>query len=467
MNSAAKTPRIAVVDTPIPENLTGNKNVQVITQASHGICRALFDANIKDAIELLDSYREYSRIVTSRLHCYLPATAIGCEVEFVPRRLSDVRFDGLLGMKPGNDNLRAIQNGLRSKLDEVYDQILQGNSVEQVYSHWQKITKSEVEFAKRKLASPYETLTPTFDETAACSAVVAKSIVMNESAASHESNVVNVALAADENLRLQVPVVIESILANTNRPVHFWFLSRGHTELDFSSLAATFPSASFTFLPCDAIDYGPVLGMLKHITVSTMDRLLLPLLLEKVDRVVYHDIDAVTLADIGDLYDLDLGGRPLAARSARASWAESGFGNIYRAANRLQHEKAFEMRRRMHQTVEYDFVAFNAGIMLLDLERMRRDNFCREYIPFAEQYGMNDQEILNCYVGTDRLQLDPSWNSVPQQEVVENPKIIHWAGPAKPWKPEYVVHQDVWDHYVQLVNDHYVPPSEVAAASRA
>ena len=37
------------------------------------------------------------RIVTSRLHAYLPATSLGVPVKFRPRRIGDVRFDGLLG----------------------------------------------------------------------------------------------------------------------------------------------------------------------------------------------------------------------------------------------------------------------------------------------------------------------------------------------------------------------------------
>lgn len=452
VKTATAISRTAVVDTPAPDALVGQPGVEKITQASEDICRAGIKENILSAVRLLEEYRTYQTIITSRLHCYLPATALGCNVEFTPRRLSDVRFDGLLGMKPGNSLLRNTQDGLRSKLRSVYTSILSGASRDDVYQGWRSLVEDDVAAAKEKLARPVDESKPSFDERAACIAVSDAQVLRNLDAIEGRADVVNIALAADQNLRQEVPVVIESIVSNTKRPLHFWFLSRGHDQSDYDDLAKTFPQAGFTFLPCDNIDYGEIAGMLKHITVSTMDRLLLPLLLEKVDRVIYHDIDAVTCTDIGVLFDHDLQGHPLGARSARASWAESGFSNVYRAANRLEHSAAFELRRRMHKVLTYDFLAFNAGIMLLDLKRMRDDNFCQRYIPFAAEFGMNDQEILNCYAGPERLRLDPTWNAVAQQEVVVDPKIIHWAGAAKPWQPGYVIHQDQWNRYVNQLS---------------
>ena len=73
-----------------------------------------------------------------------------------------------------------------------------------------------------------------------------------------------------------------------------------------------------TFLPCDHIAYGPRGSLARipaRITVSTMDRLLLPHPARDVDRVVYLDIDTVVLGDICELARSDLG----AARSPPAT----------------------------------------------------------------------------------------------------------------------------------------------------
>nr|WP_255459550.1 glycosyltransferase [Micrococcus sp. TA1] len=360
-------------------------------------------------------------------------------------------------MTPGSPALAAIQDGIRSKLEAVYRSILSGAGKDEVYALWRQITAEDVAAAEAHCSRPFTLPEPQFDVGAACETILAGRRDFGAAGVNPEAegtgedpahDTVHVALATDQNLRAEVPVVVQSILSGSSRPVHFWVLTRGLDDAYFSALAETFPETSFTFLPCDEVHYGEIAGMLKHITVSTMDRLLLPLLMPDLDRIIYHDIDAVTVADIAELYATDMTGTPLAGRSSKASWAESGFGNVYRAANRLDAQTASELRRGMHDTMEYDFTTFNAGILVMDLATMRADDFCHRYVGMAGGYGMNDQEILNCYAGRNRTVLDPRWNAVPQQEVAVDPKIIHWAGPAKPWRPEYVVHQDVWDGYV-------------------
>jgi lipopolysaccharide biosynthesis glycosyltransferase len=80
---------------------------------------------------------------------------------------------------------------------------------------------------------------------------------------------------------------------------------------------------------------------------------------------------------------------------------------------------------------------------------MRADRFGQHFIPFVEQYGMNDQEVLNCYAGPNRACLPAQWNMWPAQEIVTDARIIHWAGPLKPWSREYVAQREVWADYAQ------------------
>ncbi|HEY4615222.1 MAG TPA: glycosyltransferase [Citricoccus sp.] len=451
--------KVAIVDKRMDDAVGAlvpvGTTVETITQASASISRAPLAQNVTDALELLEGYRGYDRIITSRLHCYLPATSLGCTVEFVPGRIGDVRFDGLLGMTPEAPALSEIQDGLRTKLESVYRLIAAGAPRDEVYAQWRKITAEDVAAAEEYCARAFELPAVQFDVEAATATILdaSHSVTGTHGAAvsDHDGQAdgtVHVALASDQNLRAEVPVVVQSILSGTSRPVHFQVLTRGLGRDYFDALAATFPEASFTFLPCDDVHYGEIAGMLRHITVSTMDRLLLPLLMPDVDRVIYHDIDAVTVGDIGELFDTDLQGNAIGARSAPASWAESGFGNVYRASVRLDARTAAEMRRGLHNLLPYDFTSFNAGVMVMDLERMRVDDFCHRYLGMAGGFGMNDQEILNCYTGPQRTALDIRWNAIAQQEVGIEPKLIHWAGPAKPWREEFVVHQGVWDGFV-------------------
>lgn len=419
------------------------------TQVGDDIRQEQLVPNLHAAVALLERYRrEYSQVVTSRLHCYLPSTSIGVDVDFRPDSLADIRFNGLLTLT--EDDLARMRDGIRSKLLAVLTAILDGKPAEEVYAIWREVCAQDVAAAMERRNTVPRIAPPSFDVAAACATVRSEQTVVERTAPAPAGDDVHVALALDGNLKDEMRVVVESMIDNCSRPLHLWILCREHSQRDFDEFAALFPEVTTTWLPCDHVDYGPVLGMLRHITVSTMDRLLLPDLLPELDRILYHDIDALPLGDVAELYDWDLQGHPLAGRSAVAEHVISGFSNMYRSAKRLRETPAasHDLVRRMHARHDYDYTAFNAGILVFDLARMRADEFSRDFIPYVELYGMNDQEVLNCYAGPNRAVLPPQWNSLPTQELVVDPKIIHWAGPLKPWKPQYVLLREEWQHYV-------------------
>jgi len=80
----------------------------------------------------------------------------------------------------------------------------------------------------------------------------------------------------------------------------------------------------------------------------------------------------------------------------------------------------------------------------------RSENFTRNFLPYVERFGLHDQDVLNFYSGTRRKALDSCWNTFPTQDPGVDPKIIHWAGPSKPWKPEYVRFKELWEQYAAL-----------------
>ncbi len=406
-------------------------------------------SNMKVALETLDHYLPYEKIITSRLHCYLPCSSIGLDVEFEPRRLSDVRFEGLLGLY--GDKLDVIRWGIREKLEAVHRAIFSGASEEEVYATWRRVCEPDLKKAAAYCADVPALPKPSIDVDDVVDAVLSTCRECEPSGG--KGTTVDIALASDENLKLEMPVVVESILANTERPVRFHVLTRGFSERDKEALEKLYPRAGFRWLDCDNIDYGPIQRLLVHTTVSTMDRLLLPLLMPGIDRVSYIDIDTIVLGDVGELQDLDLQGKGLAGRSSKTpSWAQ-GYNMIYRPADLLPYEVATELRRRMHQRFDLTFPAFNAGVSVLNLKKMREDNFVEKFLPFVERYGMNDQEVLNCYAGPDRAELDWSWNAIPSQDLVRQAKLVHWAGPTKPWGDMFALHQEEWEVYRNQFRD--------------
>jgi lipopolysaccharide biosynthesis glycosyltransferase len=155
-------------------------------------------------------------------------------------------------------------------------------------------------------------------------------------------------------------------------------------------------------------------------------------------RAIYLDSDLLVLGDLGEIWDADLCGRPLGAvedvfrRMAEGlpSWRELG----------LDPEARY----------------FNAGVMLVDLERWREERIGAAVLEAVERHAplfrWHDQDALNATLAGRWLDLDPHWNvgiesfwprtwmgSTYSREAYESlvarPKIVHFCGVPKPWSP--------------------------------
>lgn len=449
---------VEVADTPA--------DALTMTHAYPEVREAAFDVNLRRAVDQLEHYRrEHSRVVSSRLHCYLPSRSIGVPADFRPFHPADLRYEGLVGID--DDEFDAMRRRLLGKLEAITSAIVEGRSEAEVYEAWRAICAEDVAAAERRRQDVPPMPAPWFDVAEACRAVRAGATTIERQVEAGVGPEVHIAHALDENLTEQLHVVTAAMVENSSRPLHLWILCRGHAPAVFQSFADTFPEVTVTWLPCDGIDYGAVGGLLGHTTASTMDRLLLPDLLAELPRVVYVDIDTLPVGDISSLHDWDLAGAPLAARSAVGSSAvTSGFADIVAIATRLNDAPgaSHDLVRRMGARFPYDFDAFNAGILVLDLERMRADDFCRQFLPYVERYGMNDQEVLNCYAGPHRAALPDSWNAQPSKEIVTDPQLIHWTGKIKPWSEQYVALQELWDTYVEHLRRRRLAAAEAVEA---
>ncbi|MDP9221476.1 MAG: hypothetical protein M3P23_13200, partial [Actinomycetota bacterium] len=402
-----------------------------------------FVTGVRRAQDVLTDYRRrFDHVVTRRLHAYLPLIALGVPVTFQPAVQGDVRFPGLSGLTPGDPDLRRMQDEIRRLLGTTLAAAFAGASQDEVYALWRELTADAVATAKARFNEPVEDAPTTLD--------VASIVTAGWSAHGRFGppervgpDVTDVVLCFDQNLTAQTPVMLESLVANASGPLRLWVVSRGLEEPYQKWLAEAFPTVPMTFLPFDHVAYGTVGRVPGRITISTMDRLLLPELLTDVDRVLYIDIDTLVLGDVCELFRTDLGGAPLAARDS----VVSGVGEWRNVGKHLSEVKSLEVQRRLGAQHGFTYEALNAGVLLLDLRRMRLDRFTATYLGWVQQYGLNDQDVMLAYSGPDRLVLDPSWNALPYLEAVRDPKIIHWAAGGKPWWAQLAPYQDIWREY--------------------
>ncbi len=126
---------------------------------------------------------------------------------------------------------------------------------------------------------------------------------------------------------------------------------------------------------------------------ATWYRLFLPELLPEVDRLLYLDVDALVRDDLTRLWETNLAGNYLGAVT-----------NVFQA-DHLHRTEKIGIRPRDY---------FNAGVLLMDLDLMRREACTKALSEFAaahpELIGWRDQDTLNAVLGKRRLHLHPRWN---------------------------------------------------------
>jgi len=186
----------------------------------------------------------------------------------------------------------------------------------------------------------------------------------------------------------------------------------------------------FLRIPDRRLDGLPIKGFTRR---ATWYRIFLPELLQT-QRVLFLDSDTIAVDSLAPLWRTDLGDNYLGAVTNVWQWNDVGR----------------EVRLGLPEG-SY----FNAGVLLMNLERMRADGCSAALLEYgarhAAELSFRDQDALNVVLGGRRLPLHPRWNCMNSillfassvdvfgAEVVaearRSPAIRHFEGPSvnKPW----------------------------------
>ncbi len=433
----------ALIDAPARVRRRHDQGWDVGSHLDDGLRSLPLAPALARAHDVLSGYQaRYRRVITSRVDTYLAATSVGIQARLVPRNPADPRLTGLRGMAPGDPAFVGMQHRIRSLLEATFTSILSGETEAEVYRQWRELTAPWVAEARARHDSP-----PVVASDERWGDLVEQVGRGRDTYGPDRRDCcIDVALSSDANLAEALPVTIEGLVTGTDAPLSLWILCRGLGRDYRAWLADAFPTTRLTFLPCDGVEYGPVMRMIEHITDSTLDRLLLPEVLNDVDRLVYLDIDALMLGDVADLAATPLHGRPFAARSSY----NPGHAWWWRTSLRLGPDEA-EQLRWLATRARFGYRALNAGVLVMDLARLRQEEFTRRYLPYVERFGLNDQDVLMAYGGDRYEALDPRWNSWPLIEGVESPLVVHYLGASKPWQDVLTPSDGLWMDVQQRV----------------
>lgn len=193
---------------------------------------------------------------------------------------------------------------------------------------------------------------------------------------------------------------------------------------------------------------------LKHTTIATMYRLLLPQLLPEYDKCIYIDGDALICDDIAQAYKESIGDNYIAAvRDIEAAEYINNF--------------PYEITPPTDQYI-------NAGFLLMNLKNMRRDNLVASFLKLStKNFLFCDQDIINVACHNKITFLPLKYNAMIKYrflhyrlkkykeeitnyfsqndiyEAQEHPIMVHYAQPIKPWQCKYVYEGKRWNNYVK------------------
>ena len=409
-----------------------------------------FNENIEVADQLLQGYQYAEKVTTPLLHCLLPCRSMGTNVEFTNPQEGDPRFQGLVD---ATDEMRELTaERFRSKYKAVTTAILEGRSRDEVYAVWKEVSAPDIErtdqlLAAEEVSSP---LTTPFDMPSVV-AQIAQSQYDIGFFDGEPANVVDLLFAFDNGYLDHLLAVLHSILDHTERPIRAHLFVRGVDRQRLEQAVAQFKGLECRVYDLSAVEYGD-LDLMKHISVSTMDRLMAPEILIKVTRVIYLDIDILIRRDIGEMFDLEFD-FPIAGRSGiDKRWSE-GRLFAYKIPKTMSAAGAREFRSRLFASGPTNFKNFNAGVLWMNLESLRAAGMSNEAIGWATRFGLNDQYALNLFTRGQRGELPPEWNHFAIQEFDDNPALVHFIGVTKPWSAGVVLpFIDEWKTHADAVH---------------
>ena len=241
-----------------------------------------------------------------------------------------------------------------------------------------------------------------------------------------ESSTICVALCADKNIEVGLHVTLYSLLESQQYLVRIYFLQKGYSSEDIVKIHKTLQPFNGNY-ELKIIDFDDhVFSRYRGLYGNkfTFARLMLSHLLPE-DKVIYLDSDLVIKKDLSSLFFLDLNEYVIGV---------SGIGKI-----------GYALENKFFESIGLDREAqcFNAGVMLIDLEKWRQLDITKQCLEFADKYPDKllaaDQTVLNyVFYKNNFYELDKSYNVAlyPSSLFIQGDSlngIFHFIGSPKPW----------------------------------
>ncbi len=172
---------------------------------------------------------------------------------------------------------------------------------------------------------------------------------------------------------------------------------------------------------------------------TTYFRLFIPNLYPQYDKALYLDCDIVILDDIANLYGIDMGDNLVAAAPDDV----------------IQTIKVFQDYVEKVVGVADHRNYFNAGILLMNLDELRKFKFQEKFIYSLGKITFSvaqDQDYLNRLCKGRVKLIDKNWNRMPITKDKVKPsdvKLVHYNLAFKPWHFEDILFKEFFWEYAK------------------
>ncbi len=232
---------------------------------------------------------------------------------------------------------------------------------------------------------------------------------------------IHIVLASDNNYFPGLFVTISSLL-NSNKTTEFHLhiidgglVKKNKTKIK-THLVSNHAKSIISFYDFDLKifrQFKPLYGK----SLVTYARIFIPSIIN-VNKIIYFDSDLLILDKISPLWNIDLKDNLVAAVQDPIV---KNLKNDYPYSDSIGDEKYF-----------------NAGVMLINLDAMRKMEFSKKLFELvsrdSRKFRFHDQTALNILFKGKVLYLDTKWNSYADSHTINSRSIvIHYLTKFKPW----------------------------------
>lgn len=175
-----------------------------------------------------------------------------------------------------------------------------------------------------------------------------------------------------------------------------------------------------------------------YYSVTTYFRLFIPNLYPQYNKALYLDCDIVLLADVAELYNIDMGDNLVAAAPDDV----------------IQKIEVFqEYAEKVVGVADYRNY-FNAGVLLMNLDELRKFDFQEKFLYSLEKIKFavaQDQDYLNRLCKGRVKIISNVWDKMPISNDTDTKdlKLIHYNLAFKPWHFEDILYKEYFWEYAK------------------